>query len=80
MHSPHKIILSLVLVSSLLLPNIAGAQKKLKEDSSEQMQVTSTQPMDLRGRPTGKPLKVKDNKFTIELNAFKPASFLLDKM
>ena len=38
---PHKILLSLVLLSSLLLPNMAcgqtDEQKKLKEDSGEQM-------------------------------------------
>ena len=58
----------------------AGQSGPLTVTLPKQMQVTSTQPMDLRGRPKGKPLKVKDNKFTIELSAFKPASFLLDKM
>lgn len=45
MHRPHKIILSLVLLSSLLLPNMASGQtddhspvqEMLKEGSGEQM-------------------------------------------
>ena len=35
------------------------------------------QPVDLRGRPTGQPLRVTKNVFTTELKAFAPASYLI---
>ncbi len=39
---------------------------------------TSVQPCDLRGRPAGKPIPVRDHSFTTQLRAFAPSSYLLD--
>jgi hypothetical protein len=36
------------------------------------------QPVDLRGRPVGKPVPVKNGNFTVELRAFAPVSLVLD--
>ena len=36
----------------------------------------SVQSVDLRGRPLGKPLQVKGNSLSFELNAYAPASFV----
>jgi alpha-mannosidase len=41
------------------------------------MQVKNAQPIDLRGRPTGNPIPVKDGHFSGPLRPFAPASFLL---
>jgi hypothetical protein len=35
-------------------------------------------PVDLRGRPSGKPIAVKDGSFKVEVRAFAPASLVLD--
>ncbi len=39
---------------------------------------TSAAPVNLRGEPTGAPLPVRNNAFTVSLPAFAPASFVLD--
>ncbi len=41
------------------------------------LNVTSIQPLDLRGRPIGQPIAVKRRSFTVNLAAFAPASLLL---
>ena len=43
----------------------------------KQMQAGTAQPIDLRGRLVGPSLQVVDDKFTFELGAFKPASFVM---
>ena len=35
-------------------------------------------PVNLRGEPEGKPVKIKNGSFKIQLGAFAPASFLFD--
>ena len=39
----------------------------------------SVQPVDLRGRPAGKPIPVRDGGFKSRIEAFAPASFLIQK-
>ena len=41
------------------------------------MDVGEIQPVGLRGEPTGTPLPVKEHAFTVRLNAFAPASFII---
>jgi alpha-mannosidase len=53
----------------------AGQSGPLTIILPESMQAGTAQPLDLRGRPAGKPLSVIDNRFTFELGAFEPASF-----
>ena len=43
------------------------------------LKVKSVQPVDLRGRPSGAALPVKDNSFETPLRAFAPASFVLER-
>jgi hypothetical protein len=40
-------------------------------------EVSSVQPINLRGQPLGKPIPVRDRAFTCSLKAFAPASFML---
>lgn len=55
----------------------AGQSGPLTVTLPEQMQAGSVQPIDLRGRPLGRPLPVANNNFTFELGAFQPASFVM---
>lgn len=55
----------------------AGQSGPLTITLPEQMQASTAQPIDLRGRPEGQSLQVIDDKFTFELGAFKPASFVM---
>jgi hypothetical protein len=41
------------------------------------LRVSSVQPCDLRGRPTGKPWKVTGGRFTVPLRHFAPTSVLI---
>lgn len=41
------------------------------------MKITSVQPVDLRGRPMGKPILTKNRKFSFDLRGYAPASFLI---
>jgi alpha-mannosidase len=43
------------------------------------LKAKSVQPVDLRGRPSGAALPVKDNSFETPLRAFAPASFVLER-
>jgi hypothetical protein len=36
------------------------------------------QPVNLRGEPAGKPIRIAQGQFNIELRAFAPASFVFD--
>jgi alpha-mannosidase len=42
------------------------------------LKARSIQPVDLRGRPVGQALVVKDNSFTLDLRAYAPVSVLID--
>jgi alpha-mannosidase len=55
----------------------AGQSGPLTVTLPEQMQAHTAQPVDLRGRPVGQSLPVRDGTFTFELDAFKPASFVI---
>jgi hypothetical protein len=41
--------------------------------------LSSVQPVNLRGQPLGKPIAVRDGTFSFKLGAFAPASFLLPR-
>lgn len=43
------------------------------------LKVASVQPVDLRGRPVGAVLPVKEGRFTVAVKAFAPASFVLER-
>jgi len=58
----------------------AGQSGPLTITLPEQMPPGDAQPVDLRGRPLGQPLRVVDDKLTFELGAFEPASFLVQAM
>jgi hypothetical protein len=55
----------------------AGQSGPLTVTLPKQMEAGSVQPIDLRGRPLGRPLPVANNNFTFELGAFQPASFVM---
>ncbi len=55
----------------------AGQSGPLTVTLPEQVQVSTVQPIDLRGRSVKQPLPVVHKKFTFDLGAFKPASFVL---
>lgn len=44
----------------------------------EGLTLGQVQPIDLRGRNAGKPIPVKDRSFALDVQAFAPASFLID--
>ena len=44
----------------------------------EGIKIKTVQPVDLRGRIEGKPIKVMNGEFTFDLKSYAPASFLLD--
>jgi alpha-mannosidase len=41
------------------------------------LDVGEVQPVNLRGQPQGKPLPVEKDKFTVNLTAFAPVSFII---
>ncbi len=55
----------------------AGQSGPLTITLPRQMHVKDAQPIDLCGRPMGQPLQAVDDGFTFELDAFEPASFLV---
>lgn len=55
----------------------AGVSGKCEVILPEGMKFTSVQPVDLRGRKIGKPIFTKDRKFSFDLGAYAPASFVL---
>jgi hypothetical protein len=68
-------------------PDGAGTLLRVWEDAGQsgpltivlprQAHVVGVQPVDLRGRPVGPPIQAIDGEFTFELDAFSPASFLV---
>jgi alpha-mannosidase len=56
----------------------AGKADTVKVRLPEGMAVKQIQLVDLRGRPIGKPIVVKDGSFKVEVGAFAPESFVLD--
>lgn len=62
----------------LRLWEAAGASGKLIVQLPAGMNVKEAIPVNLRGVPAGKPIKVKNNSFEINLPAFAPASFVFD--
>ena len=43
------------------------------------IEVASVQPVDLRGRASGNPISVSGRTFTVDIGAFEPASFIIEK-
>jgi hypothetical protein len=42
------------------------------------MSIKQVQPVDLRGRPAGQPIPVKNGAFKVEVGSFAPVSLVLD--
>ena len=61
----------------LRLWELAGTSGDCTVTLPEAMKVNSVQPVDLRGRPTGKPLPVQAGQITVPVNAFAPFSLRL---
>ena len=55
----------------------AGISGKCEVILPEGMKFNSAQPVDLRGRTIGKPIFTKGRKFSFDLGAYAPASFIL---
>ncbi|KFC59586.1 hypothetical protein FEM08_16350 [Flavobacterium gilvum] len=55
----------------------AGNSGKLKVTLPKEMKVTKAIAVNLRGERQGKEIKISENQFVIDLNAFAPASFIL---
>ena len=58
----------------LRLWELAGKSEPCRVHLPGGLSVTSVQPVNLRGEPSGKPIAVENSSFTIELGAFAPAS------
>jgi hypothetical protein len=63
----------------LRLWELAGQSGDCQVTLPAGLKVTSVQPVDLRGRPVGAALPVKDGRFTVAVRAFAPASFVLER-
>jgi len=61
----------------LRLWEMAGVSGACTVTLPEALKVGAVRPVDLRGRPVGPPLALKDHTFTTELRGFAPASYLL---
>jgi hypothetical protein len=55
----------------------AGESGRCKIRLPEGIKADSVQPINLRGQPVGKPIRVHDRTFSFQLGAFSPASFLI---
>jgi hypothetical protein len=64
----------------LRLWEYAGTSGPCKVRLPAGMDIKSAQPVDLRGRPAGQPIPVKNRAFTLSLPAFAPASVLLESL
>jgi hypothetical protein len=42
------------------------------------MNIKQVQPVDLRGRPVGKPIPVNDGSFKVKVHAYAPVSLVFD--
>ena len=58
---------------------LAGTSGQVTMTLPRGMNVTTVQPVDLRGRPTGQPMSMDGDAFTFDLRAFAPASFRLQE-
>jgi hypothetical protein len=63
----------------LRLWELAGQSGDCQVTLPSGMNVARVQPVDLRGRPTGAAIPVNDGRFTGPLQAFAPASFVLER-
>jgi alpha-mannosidase len=55
----------------------AGQSGTVKISLPEGMKARQAQPVDLRGRPVGQPIPVRNGTLKVQVDAFAPASFLL---
>jgi hypothetical protein len=62
----------------LRLWELAGNSGTVSVRLPEGSNARQVQPVDLRGRPIGKPIPVKDGSFKIKIGAFAPVSLVLD--
>jgi len=62
----------------LRLWEYAGLSGQCQVHLPASMKAKSIQPVDLRGRPAGQAVTVKDNVFTLDLRAFAPVSVMID--
>jgi hypothetical protein len=62
----------------LRLWELAGVSGKVTVKLPKGMKVSKMTPVNLRGEPTGKPERISFGRFSVNLNAFAPASFLLE--
>jgi hypothetical protein len=58
--------------------DLAGISGKVEVSLPDHFSAFSAVPVNLRGEPEGKPLKIKNGSFQVNLPAFAPASFLLE--
>ena len=56
----------------------AGQSGTVKVRLPEGMKVKQAQPVDLRGRPSGEPISVKNGSFKVQVGAFAPVSVVLN--
>jgi hypothetical protein len=63
----------------LRLWELAGTSGDCTVTLPEAMKVTSVQPIDLRGRPTGEPLPIRERTMTLPVNAFAPVSLRFEE-
>ena len=56
----------------------AGQSGTVKVRLPEGSNVKQVQPVDLRGRPLGKPLAVRNGAFKVQVGAFAPVSLVFD--
>ncbi len=61
----------------LRLWELAGRSGECKVQLPLDLGIRSAQPVDLRGRPTGKPISVTAGRFQVSVRGFAPASFTL---
>jgi hypothetical protein len=62
----------------LRLWELAGQSGTVKVQLPEGVNARQAQPVDLRGRPIGKPLPVKNGSFKVHVGAFAPVSLVFD--
>ena len=62
----------------LRLWELAGSSGITKVSLPEGTNIKQVQPVDLRGRPVGNPIPVKNGSFKVEVGAFAPVSLVFD--
>jgi hypothetical protein len=58
----------------------AGQSGPVRVRLPEGMNVKQVQPVDLRGRPAGQPIAVRNGSFKVQVGAFAPVSLLLNSV